>query len=231
MKIKIKTGFTISFIALLFLMNEAHEIVHTTVGRIICGCWGKRDFNVWDLCEGCLSQHPSALFATFAGPVFTFIMIWVGAFYLGKNKSAAQRSFGFALIFANMPFARLFQPLAGGGDEVWALSKLMQNHTSARIVGFTIILLITIYPLYKAYKLIGNKRRLLWFLLFFLTPVLIDQLFHLGLMNNLLEKGVLNNYWILGSPVLITVWTFLMLVIFLITRKNIYKLFDGGVKF
>ena len=224
MRIKLTPAFIVSFIALLFVMNEAHEIVHTSVGRLICGGWGQRDFNVWGLCGDCLAQHPAALFATFAGPIFTFIMIWIGASYLGQNKTNEQRSFGYALIFANMPFARLFQPLTGGGDEVWALTKLLHNRLLAQVIGFAVILLITAYPLYKAYTLVQNKRRVLWFILFFLTPVLIDEIILLGVMNGLLQKGILNTYWILGSPVLVTVWTATVLTVFILMRKSIGRL-------
>ena len=52
MKIKLTTGFIVAFIALRFVLHEAHELVHTGVGRIICGCWGQRDFNVWDIARG-----------------------------------------------------------------------------------------------------------------------------------------------------------------------------------
>jgi hypothetical protein len=229
MRIKLTPAFIVSFIALLFVMNEAHEIVHTTVGRLICGCWGQRDFNVWGLCDDCITQHPAALFATFAGPIFTFIMIWVGASYLKQSKSNQQKSFGYALIFANMPFARLFQPLTGGGDEVWALTKLLHNRTLAQVIGFTVILLITAYPLYKAYTLVQNKRRVLWFILFFLTPVLIDEVILLGVMNGLLQKGLLNTYWILGSPILVTVWTATVLAVFVLMRKSIGRLGEKKV--
>jgi hypothetical protein len=227
MFLKLNRGFIVSFVALLFVMNEAHEIVHTTVGRLICGCWGQRDFNAWGLCEGCAEQYPFSLFATFAGPIFTFIMIWIGAFFIGKNKTARQQSFGYAFIFANMPFARLFQPLTGGGDEVWALTKLLHDHVLAQVIGFAAILLICIFPLYKAYTAINNKRRILYFILFFLTPVLIDQLVILGLMNSLLQKGLLDDYWILGSPVLVTVWTILTLAVFIFTKKYIFTLLNS----
>ena len=102
---KLNWKYIISFLALTFVMHEAHEIAHTSLGRFICGCWGKRDFNVWSLCEGCFEANPNAILATFAGPIFTFAMIWVG-FYLLRKCNPAKRSLGFSMIFANMPFAR-----------------------------------------------------------------------------------------------------------------------------
>jgi membrane protein YdbS with pleckstrin-like domain len=78
--------------------------------------------------------------------------------------------------------------------------------------------------LYKAYKLIENKYKIAWFIMFLILPMVLDLLIVLGVMNTLLEKGVLNKYWILGSPILVTVWTSIVILIYALTRKNIYKL-------
>jgi hypothetical protein len=91
-------------------------------------------------------------------------------------------------------------------------------------IGLIAILLIAIYPLYKAYFIIENKYRIGWFLLFFLAPTFIDLLLVLGVMNTLLEKGVLSQYWILGSPMLVTLWTIAVSAVFIATRKSIYTL-------
>jgi hypothetical protein len=224
MNIKLSFKFIVSFIALTFVMHEAHEIVHTTIGRIICGCWGQRDFNVWGLCEGCIEKTPIALIATFAGPVFTFIMIWIGTSLLKSTNTKEQRSFGFALVFANMPFARILTASLGGGDEVSASNQLLNNHSLAWVIGLSSILLIVGYPLYKAFITIDNKRRIGFYLLFLLTPIVIDMLVVLGLLNRLLENGVLANYWILGSPVLVTAWTMFVVITFILTRRYIYTL-------
>jgi hypothetical protein len=61
MKIKLSVGFVIAFISLRFVMHEAHELVHTFVGRVICGCWGPMDFNIWSLCEGCYEENKIAV--------------------------------------------------------------------------------------------------------------------------------------------------------------------------
>lgn len=226
MTIKLNLKFIISFLSLTFLMHEAHEIVHTTVGRLICGCWGQRDFNVWGLCEGCSEKHPISLLSTFAGPIFTFIIICVGATFLKSSNTDSKKSLGFALVFSNLPFARILTASMGGGDEAWGLNQLTHNYTLSWAVALGLILLITTYPLYKAYKTIHNKKRIWLFILFFLTPTFIDLIVVLGLMNTLLTKGILSSYWILGSPILVTVWTALVFSIFILTRKYIYKL--GG---
>ena len=155
------------------MMHEAHEIVHTSIGRLICGCWGVRDFNIWELCKGCLEKKPVSVLSTFAGPIFTFIMIWVGVILIGQEKTDRQKTMGFSLIFANIPFARILTASFGGGDEVWGLNILLKSHSLAWTIGLLSILPITIIPLCKAYKLIANKRKIGWFLLFFMMPTLL----------------------------------------------------------
>jgi len=224
MKLKLTPKFVLAFLALLFVMHEAHEIVHTTMGRIICGCWGLRDFNVWGLCEGCSENHPISVVATFAGPAFTFLMMWIGASLLGKNKTVNQKSFGFSLVFANMPFARILTSATGGGDEVYGLNRLLDNHSLAWAIGLTIVLILSGIPLYKAYKVIKNKRRIGWFLLFLVAPVAIDVIVVLIGLNTLLENGFLSQYWILGSPMLVTLWTILVCAVYVLMRKHLSKL-------
>lgn len=223
MKLKLTAKFIFTFLALTFVMHEAHEIAHTTVGRIICGCWGQRDFNVWSTCESCASNS-FELLATAAGPLFTFLIIWYGSLGLDKNKADNQKALGFSLVFANMPIMRLLNPVGGGGDEVVVINHFLENHDLSRLIAALLIIVIIAYPLYKAYQLIENKYKMGWFLLFFFLPTTIDVLVVVGLMNALLEKGLLNNYWIMGSPVLVTVWTLFVVSIYLLTRKNIYSL-------
>ena len=224
MKLKLTFHYVLTFLALTFVMHEAHEIVHTSIGRIICGCWGQRDFNVWGLCDSC-ETNPYGILSTLAGPVFTFIMVWYGSSLLDKNNH--QKAVGFSLIFANMPFARIFNPMFGGGDEVVVVNSLLDNWNLSRIIVFILIISIVAYPLFKAYKQIENKYKIGWFLMFLLLPMVFDLLIVLGVMNTLLEKGVLNEYWILGSPVLVTIWTGMVTLIYFLTRKNIYKLTEN----
>lgn len=224
MKLKITPAYALTFLALTFVLHEAHEIVHTTVGRLICGCWGQRDFNTWGICEGCSEQSNIAVLATFAGPVFTFMMIWIGTSLISRNKSDRQKALGFSLIFANLPFARVLTSSFGGGDEVWGLTSVLNNHALAWATGLLLILLIITVPLWRAYRLIENSRKAGWFLLFLLLPTVIDLLVVLGLMNTMLNKGILNDYWILGSPVLVTVWTVLVTGAYLLSSRNIYQL-------
>lgn len=212
-----------TFLALTFLMLEAHEIVHTSIGRIICGCWGQRDFNAWNLCDSC-EKNPFGIIATLVGPIFTYIMIWYGNGFLDINKTVNQKAFGFSLIFANLPFGRLLTALLGGGDEVVVVNTIVNNRNLSRLIVIILIILIIAYPLFNAYRLIENKYKTGWFLVLLLVPVLAVLLIILGVMNSILEQGILKSYWILGSPILVTVWTGFVILVYFFTRKNIYKL-------
>ncbi|GAB2832079.1 hypothetical protein [Ferruginibacter profundus] len=224
MQLKLNIKFSIAFISLHCILHELHELVHTAVGRLICGCWGQRDFNVWQLCEGCMESHSIAVLAVFAGPVFTFIMIWWGVYFLKAGNTDQQKASGFVLIFASNPFARIFTAAMGKGDEVSGLNTLFHNHIIAWVIGSAIVLLLTVYPLYKAFAVIRNKKRTGYFLLFLFAPMILDLVVVFGLMNTLLKKDILSDYWILGSPALVTVFTVLVTIVFMISRKCIHTL-------
>ncbi|MFC4636113.1 hypothetical protein ACFO3O_19560 [Dokdonia ponticola] len=222
LKLTIKNS--VAFLALLFIMHEAHEIVHTSIGRLLCGCWGQRDFNAWGLCDTCAVSQDLGFMATLAGPLFSFSMMWWGVSLLKQTNTSSQKSVGYALVFANLPFARILTAVAmGGGDEVYTLKYFMDNDTLAWILGSILIVFVCTYPLYKAY-ITPTKRRFLWFLLFFIAPTFIDVFIVLGGMNTLLNMGVLDTYWILGSPILVTLWTGFVVIVYTLSRKHIKTL-------
>ena len=194
-----------------FLMHELHELAHIITGRLICGCWGTRDFNVWDVCADCQQQHPLAILATFAGPVFTFIMLWLGRYWLKYGASNGVKSFGFILILGNMQFGRMYMAATGSGDEVWGLRSLFLNpdHSNLltiKIAAFLIVSVICLPPLITVYKVISNKRKILVFAGFLVIPLILDTVVILMLLNSVLQKGLLNQIWIMGTPLLVTTW-------------------------
>ncbi|AMR27644.1 hypothetical protein A0257_11425 [Hymenobacter psoromatis] len=210
--------------ALLFLCGEAHELVHTGLGRLLCGCWGTRDFNVWSLCDACAHKPLQNLAATLSGPLFSFALMWVGYFWLAPRHSAGRRSLGFALIFANIPFARILGAVfMGSNDEVYALSKVMPYHL-AWALGGAVVLLATVPPLVRAYAALQPRGRIWIFLGFFLLPTLLLFIVVLGGLNSLLAGGFLATYWMLGSPLLITAWTTLVLVSLGLTYRGLFTL-------
>ncbi|MCO5945626.1 hypothetical protein [Mucilaginibacter flavidus] len=205
------------FIFFFFLMHELHELAHIITGRLICGCWGTRDFNVWDIYTDCQRQHPLAILATFAGPIFTFIMLWLGRYWLKYGKSNGVKSFGLILILGNMQFGRMYMAATGSGDEVWGLRTLFLNHDHSnlliiKIAAFVIVSVICVPPLITAYKFISNKRKILVFIGFLVIPLILDTVVILLLLNGILQKGLLNQVWIMGTPLLVTAWFILCAV-------------------
>lgn len=214
------------FMFFFFLMHELHELAHIITGRIICGCWGNRDFNVWDVCPGCLQQHPLAIAATFAGPVFTFAMLWMGRYWLKHSGPAAYRSLGLVLILGNMQFGRMYMAATGSGDEVWGLRYLFLNpdHSNLlliKIAAFLIVSVICIPPLATAYRAIANKNKVLIFAAFLIIPLMLDTVIILMVLNGILAKGIWSSVWIMGTPLLITAWLAVCAVIVLVNVRSL----------
>ena len=57
MRIKLSVAFIVTFLLLQIVMLELLEMVHIITGYLICGCWGVRDFNIWQLCNECNVNH------------------------------------------------------------------------------------------------------------------------------------------------------------------------------
>lgn len=221
MKIQLTAPNVTALAALSFLMQETHELAHTSVGRLICGCWGERDFNVWGLCGDCAHGEPLTVLATFAGPVYSFAVIWIGYFLLTR-ASARTKSIGFALIVSSMPFSRILTPIFGGGDEVFGLRALGLDGAVAWPVALAAVLLLATPPVVKLYRTIQNRRKPLWLIGLLLVPFLmIGAVVFALLQGQLLRNGVMSDYWILGSPMLVSVWLFVVLGMLLVFGRHI----------
>jgi hypothetical protein len=192
--------------ALLFLvlaLAEAHELAHIATGRELCGGWGVRDFSVWTTREGCGERQ---LLATFAGPLFTYAVIWMGTWMLMKGRSEGVRAFGLTAIFAAMPFARIFTAVTGHGDEVSGLSAALGDHRVGWAAGLSAVVMLLWYPLMQAYGSLVRQRRLAVFCGLLAGPMLVHGVIVHGVMNHLLARGVMAREGWLGSPVLVNVW-------------------------
>lgn len=224
MKLKLSLKYFLAFIPLIFLMGETHELVHTSVGRMICGCWGARDFNVWGLCKGCKDTFPNlSIMATFAGPFYSYIIVWIGYFLLGKDKSSKSKAWGITLIASNILFARILTSAFASGDEVYGLKRLFDSLYIAWPLGLSIVVLLSLPPLIRVYKTIQNEKKNSWFIGVLILPFAIAMVGAI-ILNSLLKGGLLNEVWILGSPKLITYWLIFISVGFLFTYKNITRL-------
>lgn len=212
-RLSINWHFILGFIALSFVLAEMHELVHTNVGYVLGGCYGERDFNVWALCDTA-KANPYWYLATLSGPIFTFIMVWVGYLMMKRAGDVGGRALGLAVLFASMPFGRIMTVLMKAGDEFMVMRHLFGNDDNYNLLWLltsAIIIGICIIPLLGAYKALPERRRWLSFLALFLGPtVALIVILLLGL-NPLLIGGMLAGPALLGQPLFITLWFLLCL--------------------
>jgi hypothetical protein len=222
MQIKITWQYIIAFIAFNMLMGELHEQAHINTGYFICGCYGVRDFNVWQTCSSC-SNPGWAFMATLAGPVFSCSMMWLGALWFCKKKNRQIQSIGFALLFANLPFARIFTALTGGGDEKVVVLSLMKGNSNivlGKIIASLIVTAICLPPIIITGKKLAGQKRWLIVSGFCVLPLIYGMLYHHLFLNWLLKKGYGANTVMLGTPNIILFHFALMLFLLLLFNKS-----------
>ena len=211
------------FLFFFFLMHELHELAHIFTGRLICGCWGTRDFNVWAVCSAC-ENNKWAVAATFAGPLFTFAMLWLGRYLIKKGNP----SLGLVFVLGNMQFGRIYMAAMGSGDEISGFRTLFlhPDHSNSLIIRLATLALVTLIclpPMITAYRAIANNRRPVVFLILIILPLILDTIVILILLNGLLGRGILNQTWIMGTPAFITLWLLLCLTIVIASRGTLIK--------
>ena len=212
MRVRITWRYLLAFFALTLLLGEAHEQAHITTGRIVCGGYGPRDFNAWRTSAECVRPH-LALLATTTGPLFSYAVMWLGAWLLARGGSAARRAVGFSLVFGALPFARVFTALMGGGDEGVVLRRLLGgelSRESIRWVTVALVLACCAPPVVIAYRNMRNRFRALYVAGFCVLPLLILGVYVFMFLNGLLARGVWATPPIAGTPPLVVAHTLLM---------------------
>ncbi|MCG2585817.1 hypothetical protein [Massilia sp. TS11] len=207
MKITIGWKYALAFLTLNGVVSELHEQAHINVGRLISGCYGPRDFNVW---QGCATGVPALPFAApLAGPVFSYAVMWLGVLML-RAATPLRRALGFALVFAPLPFARMLTAATGGSDEkVFLLAVLGDaiSPSAARWGAFAITLAACLPPVLQAWRALEHPRRSLVVLGLCVLPLPVIWLYKLTWLNGLLRGGLLDQVHLLGTPDLVLlVW-------------------------
>lgn len=218
-KLKITWRYCIAFYCLGMLYASLHELIHHFVGYLVCGSWGIKTFNYFE--TTCESLQISYI-ATYAGPIFSFLMMYVGVYFLRKNSTPFKKHLGFALIFSQLPLQRMINPIFRMNDEYYATSQLF-GHTE--IVYWSVILiiwLICIPPLIKAYRVIENKYRLLWFIFYLgFFPYLLIGPFFFGLEYLMVEKNILSQP-IIGIGLLFIINEIVTVIGYVLTKKHLH---------
>ncbi|HWJ95080.1 MAG TPA: hypothetical protein VNT33_10175 [Telluria sp.] len=206
MHLRISWKYVAAFLVLNGVVSELHEQAHITTGRLISGCYGPRDFNVW---EGCASGSAALPFAApLAGPLFSYLVMWWGAWLLLRGRSAAMRSVGFSLVFAPLPFARVFTALMGGGDERMVLARLLGDALGSGALRWLAVMLALAFcapPVVAAWRALSNRHRGWYVAGFCVLPLIVIWIYKFKLLNTLLADGLLADPVLLGTPALVLV--------------------------
>jgi hypothetical protein len=231
MKIKFSVAYLLSFLVLVFLVQELQDWMHVIVGEWICGCWGIKTFNAWTMCEHSEVSGNILAFVWLAGPLLIYILTWIAWSILESKKTTSSWSIGFSLLFATLPLGRILAAARGSSDETNAMRELFQrpdgsNHNFVVAAGLILVLALTIPPLIKAYQIAGGlKERLLIIPLFLLFPLIGDYLVVSVGMNKLLANDVMRDESLPGTPFLVLIWGIICLLVFLVTYRNLLTLF------
>jgi len=200
------------------LYASLHELIHHFAGYFICGDWGYKTFNYFE--TACETDRKSLL-ATYMGPLFSFTMMYVGAYFLIKKSSNFIKHLGFAMIFAQLPFQRMVSPFFKMNDEFYATSLLYGNTTFIYWVVIITIWIICIPPLIKAYLSIKNKYRMIWFLFYLvLFPYLLWGPIFGTLEFIMVERNFLAQP-IIGIGLLFIINEVITIIAYFLTKKYI----------
>jgi hypothetical protein len=207
-KVQLRIGgrYMVAFVALNGVISELHEQAHITTGRLISGCYGERDFNVWQGCAEGSQAFPFA--APLAGPLFSYLVMWIGAWLLMRAATPAGRSIGFTLVFAPLPFARVFTALVGGGDERIVLLCVFGDAMAPGTLRWLAVALTLAFcapPVFAAWRATANRRRGWYIAGFCVLPLLVIWAYKLKVLNGLLQQGVLATPVVAGTPAFVLV--------------------------
>ena len=231
MELRFNWRFAFALFVLTLLTCEGHEQAHIQFGGWACQCYGERDFSLWGLRENCAAPD-LARFSSLAGPAFTYLVIWLGAGLVRWGRSSAQRAVGLALVFAPLPFARIFTVLMGSGDEVVFLRSMLANadsgsSNSAVPLAMLLVFVSCIPPIVVAWRSLDKRRRGLWIAGLCILPMLAQGFYIRLVLNKLLALGFLAAPSIAGSPAFVLMHTALAATVFVFVAPWLLSVVAG----
>ena len=130
---------------------------------------------------------------------------------------------GFSLLFANLPFARIFTALAGGGDEKVVIQTILggADPSLCKLITTLVVTLICLPPMIIAYRKLIVSNPFLVITGFAIIPLIYGMLYHHIFLNWLLKKGIASGSYILGTPSLVLLHFLLMALVLFFFRKSI----------
>jgi hypothetical protein len=206
-------------------------MAHMITGYWICGSPGKQlDFNlVRPICASC-ENSPYTYLAGIAGPLFSYLMMWMGYFILRSAKTKWY-NLAFVLILGNLAFARIFTAGMGGGDEKGVLSVLISGQPLLLIktINFLMVFVLAFPPIYMAYKKLINKHKLLIIAGFCIVPLCIMMPYEFMLLGKILQAGFLAKAHFLGVADFVYIHTALMAVVVIVFRKTLFYAYPKSI--
>lgn len=215
--LKITFRYCIALYCITMLYASLHELIHHFSAYFICGAWGYKSFNYFSTaCEGTLKSW----YATYTGPLFNFIMMYIGAALL-KGDSNYKKHLGFAMIFAQLPLQRMISPFFRMNDEFIATISLFGDTPLNYWLVIILIWAICIPPLVKAFLAIKNRYRWLWFLFYLiLFPYLLwGPIF--GLLEYLMVNKHVLDQQIIGIGLLFILNEIVTIIAYYLTKRYI----------
>ncbi len=198
-----------AFLLLTFLCYEAHELFHHLAGGLLCGGVGTMTFTTYVPKPDCKLDA----IVTLSGPLFSFVLAWLGAYWLVKRKHLL---FAYTLIFASYAHLRFPLPLMGSGDE-WQVARTNFEQPNAMLVA-GILFLLALPPLVIAYRSIANPWRAPVFAVSWILPfVLLGSITYL---DSLLSET--SAAWI-GVPIIVWVVNALAVLCLVVIGAKLFR--------
>ena len=163
--------------------------------------------------------------STIAGPLLNYVVMWMGLVLLLTSRE--QERSGFELVFAPLPFFRLFGYMFStipGRDEIGVCRALhVADPIAAAIVGA-----IVLPPVVFAYFSMDSKSRIPWFLFFFVALPILSAFvvtffgddFVLPLVKGHRFKGTPISYMFHGIPMVVLLFDATLISIFLLMSRQ-----------
>lgn len=201
-------GFVFAFVALALVVHEAHELAHITVGRLVCGGWGARDFNSWTL-----TGRPGVLLQP------------------DVDRKLASR-FLFPLAPPRARPGLRAQPFraAPDGRDGWRRRRGpgprgdgLPRGRAATVLAVVPVAILVAFPLWRAWNSLATRRRLLVFIALLLLPTLVTGVLLLVAGNRLLAAGLLAGPEIAGTPPLIWLIALAAVGLLLLLRGHLQR--------
>jgi hypothetical protein len=178
--------FVVAILLFSLLIQEAHELSHMLVNKLLAVCVSRRYFLYWEMCDTG-NKYSSALLA-FAGPFVNFIFMWTGYGLLAIKSTPGLKSYGFSFIMAALPLQRLQGIVFRGSDEIFAFKKLLAPGESFKgasvLAGAMLIVLLAGPPLYRSFLRVKDKKNgLLILIAGLLLPFIVITLLQAIIFN------------------------------------------------